>query len=103
MLHVLRQDNHLPGRCKNGFIALGLPKLNIKLPVSRLSTHNPCLEVSLGSLTIFSLQRDSLLVPDFWCHPWLSFHTSYQGLYRNQDALLGGWAQPLKVTPAAME
>ncbi len=59
MLYVFRQDNHFPGRCKNSFIALRLPKLNIELLVSRFSTHNPCLEVSFDSLIIFGLQEIS--------------------------------------------
>jgi len=34
MLGFLDHADHFPGRCKNGFIALCLPKLNIEVAVS---------------------------------------------------------------------
>jgi len=44
MLGFLDHADHFPGCCKDCFITLFLPKINIELPVSRLAPHNPAPE-----------------------------------------------------------
>lgn len=45
MLGFLDHADHFPGRCKDGFIALFLPILNIELPVGGLTADDTGFEL----------------------------------------------------------
>jgi hypothetical protein len=69
MLRLFHHANHLPYGSKDRFVALGLPKINIELPVRRLAAHDSGFEFPCRRLLAPSRSFAILSVHNFACPP----------------------------------